>query len=315
MTESRTTGALVARTVRLALGSACFAAIPTSAAAAVVGISVPLGVPIDAPIGLAVIGLSVGTVVVIGTPLADQIASKLPTDEPDDAMEERIDRLADELGVSTPEVRIVETGAPNVAVFGRRSRTSTLLVSDRLVDVADDASVDATLVAALARADHDGPLTTAFLPATLLVETAVLLGFDLVRSRNEDGDDDSRAAFGERRGRDLSGITAVAGALGGALLLVAITPFWLLLVFGDRLLVGGGRREADRVAAATGRGSALADHLSDAPDVTGFADWPPALDRLSVIPLADGTIRSLRGTARGEARVREARLRTSRRGD
>lgn len=300
------------RWLRLVLGVACFAAIPALAGAGLVELVAAVGAPVDRTIGAITGVLLIGVVVAAGEPLADRIASSLSVDEPDEAMAERVDRLADELGVAPPEVRMVEAGATNVALFGRSPGSATLLVSERLVDVADESSVDATIVAALTRVNRDGPLTTALLPATLVVETLVLLGIDLVRSWDEDDEDDTRAAFGERPGRDLSGVTAIAGAVGGGLLLVAIAPFWLLLVLGDRLLVGGGRREADRVAGAVGHGNALADHLTDATDVTSYADWPPALDRLSIVPLADETIRSLRGTARGEVRVREARLRTGR---
>lgn len=315
----------LARQLRLALGAFAYALIPASGVVVALSLAAVAGIEVQRPVAAGIAVLSVLVVAFAGYPITGRIADSLPTEQPSESLTRRVERLAGELDGPVPAVRVVDTGAPNAAVYCRRPGTATLLVSERFAAAVHetaseerptddattpDAGVDAALLAAMARANRDAPFTTAFLPIALAVETLVLLGFDLVTDWSDDGNDDRRAAFGERPGRDLSGVTKVAGTAGGALLLVCLVPFWLLLAVGDRLLVGGGRRAADRTAAETGYAEPLANHLVDAPDAAHVRDWHPAFDRLSVVELADGPIRVLRGTDRDELRIREARLRT-----
>lgn len=299
----------VPSTARMAAGTLAYAAVPALAVAVPLRLAAAAGLGPGPIVGAALVSAAVVGVAALGAPVSRRLVATLPErDAPDVA--ERVERLAAGMGVPAPAVRVVDCGAPNVAAVGRTPGEATLVVSERLLDVAGDEGADAVLVHALARSRRDAPVTTAFLPVAIAVETVVLLGLDLVR--REPDAEERRAAFGERRGRDLSGVTASVGRVAGVLLLALAAVPWLLLAVGDRLLVAGGRRDADRVVAAEGRAGAFADWLVDAPDADGYRDWPPALDRLSALPLAGGTIRSLRGTARGAGEVREARLRTDR---
>jgi len=299
----------VPSTARMAAGTLAYAAVPALAVAVPLRLAAAVGVRVSPVVGPALVLVVGGSVAALGAPIARRLVADLPErDAP--RVAERVERLAAELDVPAPEVRVVDCGAPNVAAVGRVPGEATLVVSDRLPEVAGEDGTDAVLIHAIARSRRDAPVTTAFLPVAIAVETVVLLGLDLVRRRPEATE--RRAAFGERRGRDLSGVTASVGRIAGVLLLALAAVPWLLLAAGDRLLVAGARRDADRVVAEAGRAGAFADWLVDAPDADGYRDWPPALDRLSGLPLAGGTIRSLRGTARGAGEVREARLRTGR---
>ncbi|WP_418286154.1 hypothetical protein [Halorubrum sp. DTA46] len=308
-----------------AVGAVALLAVP------VVIVALP-SVPLFAllgPVGLDVFGpgavggfvaaavLGVGGSALLGPILVDRRIDRLPEagleDRPADFVADRVATLADEVGVDAPSVIVVRADAANVAaVDGYRG--SRLVVSTRLLSLPQD-DRDAALRHALVRIrTKQAAVTTALIPALALVETLALAATLLVGRRDERTAADRRVnrihGYEPERNRVPSWAYAVAGLV---LWLIAL-PAWIPAAVGDRLYVAGGRRRADAAVARLGASErdGLGNAVAFASDAVGAADWPPLLDRLSFVSMADAETGRVRGTSRQEARVRLARLRSKR---
>ncbi|ELZ42839.1 hypothetical protein C471_02565 [Halorubrum saccharovorum DSM 1137] len=311
--------------VRRAVGALALLAVPVLLAA------VPL-VPVAAllgPAGLGVIGpgaiggllaavvVGLGGSALLGPVVVDRRIARLPEaeldDRPADFVADRVATLADEVGVDAPEVTVVRADAANVAVADGY-RGSRLVVSTRLLSLSK-ADRDAALRHALVRLrTREALVSTALLPALGAVETVALLATLLVGRRGERTAADRRVnrIHGYEPERDR--IPSWAYAAAGVALWLLLLPAWLPAAVGDRLYVAGGRRDADEAVARLGAAErdGLGNAVAFASDAAGAADWPPLLDRLSLVSMADAETGRVRGTSRQEARTRLARLRSKR---
>lgn len=253
----------------------------------------------------------------VGPVLVRRSLRNLPDADEMEAIEDRIAERATARDLDPPEVQFVDVDAPTIAVVDGLSET-TVVVPTRIEELEPDAR-EAVIEHALTRIEtRNAALVTAVLAPALLVEAWTLLGLELARRREEPEEDDrlpQMLGAGDREERE---VPWVAFAAAGVLLLVAVVPFWAVFAVGDRLLVGGARRRADDLVAndsgtggagKAGRTGALADALTFARDARGARDWPPTLDRLSLLGMADPVTQRVRGTSRLELRVRLARLR------
>ncbi|GAB7008740.1 hypothetical protein [Halorubrum trueperi] len=294
------------------------AALPLVPLAAFLG---PAGVDVVGPgavgglVAAAVVGL--GGSALAGPPLIDRRIARLPeaelADRPADFVADRVAVLSDEVGVDAPAVTVVRADAANAAVADGY-RGSRLVVSTRLLSLPKD-DRDAALRHALVRVrTREALLVTAVLPTLAIVETVALLATLLVGRRDERTAADRRVNRIHGYEPDRDRIPSWAYTLGGVLLWALLLPAWIPAAVGDRLAVASGRRAAD--AAVAGVGSAerrgLGNAVAFASDAAGAADWPPLLDRLSLVSMADGETGRVRGTSRQEARIRLARLRSKR---
>lgn len=304
-------GALALLTVPVLL-----AAVPLVPAALLLG---PAGLDVAGP--GAVAGLLAAVVVgpggsaLLGPIVVDRRIARLPEadldDRPADFVADRVGTLATDVGIDAPAVTVVRADAANVAaVDGYRG--SRLVVSTRLLSL-PKADRDAALRHALVRIrTREAQITTALIPSLAAIETVALLATLLVGRHADRTAADRRVnrIHGYEPEQDRIPSWAYTGA--GILLWLLLLPAWIPAAVGDRLYVSGGRRNAD---AAVGRlGSDERDGLGNAiafaSDAAGAADWPPLLDRLSLVSMADDETGRVRGTSRQEARVRLARLRS-----
>ncbi|VTT85458.1 hypothetical protein DM2_340 [Halorubrum sp. DM2] len=278
-----------------------------------------LGVfPVGAPGGLlaaAVVGPVAAAL--LGPVLVDRRIARLPDADLDDRRAEfvadRVERLAADVGVDAPEVTAVRADAANVAVADGY-RGSRLVVSTRLLGL-PEADRDAALRHALIRLrTRQALLTTATLPALAAVETAALLATLLVGRRGDRTAADRRVNRIHGYEPDRERVPSWAYVAAGALLWLALLPAWLPATVGDRLSVAGGRSAADALVARAGteEREGLGNAVAFASDAAGAGDWPPLLDRLSLVSMADAETGRVRGTSRQEARTRLARLRSKR---
>ena len=113
---------------------------------------------------------------------------------------------------------------------------------------------------------------------------------------------------------DRERVPSWAYAAAGVCCWLLLLPAWIPATVGDRLAVAGGRRAADALVARAGteERDGLGNAVSFASDAAGAGDWPPLLDRLSLVSMADAETGRVRGTSRQEARTRLARLRSKR---
>ncbi|MGZ0746152.1 hypothetical protein, partial [Haloparvum sp. AD34] len=282
-----------------------------------------------AGLGIAPVALLTGIVVgiggsyAVGPVLVRRSLRNLPDDAGFEAIEDRIVERSTARDLDPPEIRFVDVDAATIAVVDGLSER-TVVVPTRIEELDDDAQA-AVIEHALTRFEtRNAALVTAVLAPALLVEAWTLLGLELARRREEPEEDDrlpQMLGAGDREERE---VPWVVFAAAGVLLLVAVVPLWLVFAVGDRLLVGGGRRRADTLVAndsgagkpsrgggtgTVGGTGALADALTFARDARGARDWPPTLDRLSLLGMADPVTQRVRGTSRLELRVRLARLR------
>ena len=274
-----------------------------------------LGSAVIGVIAAGIVGL--GGAAIVGPILVERRIRRLPAaeleDRPADFVADRVAALADEVGVDPPTVTVIRADAANVAaVDGHRG--SRLVVSTRLLSLPQD-DRDAALRHALVRIKRrEAVVTTALIPALALVETVALLATLLVGRRSERTAADRRVnrihGYEPERKRIPSWLYTVAGVL----LWVLLLPAWIPAAVGDRLYVSGGRQSADAVVAGIGTAErdGLGNAVAFASDAAGAADWPPLLDRLSLVSMADDETGRIRGTSRQEARVRLARLRSKR---
>lgn len=296
----------------VALGSVAvlLSAVPLVPAALLLGFD-----PLAGVLAAAVVGV-VGSAL-LGPALVDRRIGRLPDgdldEEPAAALETRVESIAADVGVDAPAVRVVRSGATNVAVVDGY-RGATLVMSTRLLSLPDD-DVDAAVRHALIRIrGRDAAVTTALLPTMVLVETLALLATLLIRRREERSDADRRVnrihGYEPERNRIPGPLYAVAGGL----LWLVLLPVWLPCALGDSLYVGGSRRAADVAVARSGDGrrDGLGDAVEFTRDAAGAGDWPPLLDRLSLVPMADAETQRVRGTSPQETRIRLARLRSRR---
>ncbi|MFA9518041.1 hypothetical protein ACERIT_12620 [Halopenitus sp. H-Gu1] len=290
--------------VLLAAIPATLVAVPALILSWFVDVSAAIVLPVSVIVGL------VGSYA-IGPTVVDRSISRMDpiNGNRSDHLRERVTDVARSNGITVPTVRVVQRSAVTVGVAATREK-AMLVVPARLVEL-DDRTFEAMVLHALSRADsHNARLTTAFLPAMLLVEAVQLFGDTLV-SHRPSSDSDRPRAFGADKDGSRS-VPWAAYALAGGTLLVAIAPWWLLLTAGDRLLVGGGRMSADRAVARLGRADALAEALEYGRDASGHRGWAFEIDRLAVVPMGEMASRRARGTSRGELRIRIARLRSKR---
>ncbi|GAB6877876.1 hypothetical protein JCM17823_01500 [Halorubrum gandharaense] len=297
--------------IALAVVPAVVAAIPLVPLFAFFGPGPAVGV-------LAAVLVGIGGSALLGPILVERRIERLPRanldEEPAAFLDDRIGALAGEVGVDAPDVLVVNADAANVAVTDGY-RGATLVVSTRLLSL-PEADRDAALRHALVRLDGgDAAVTTALLPATLLVETLGLLATLLVARREERGENDRRVNRIHGYEPERNRIPWPVYTLAGALLWVCLLPIWVPFVIGDRLYVAGSRRAADAAVARASPddGEGLANAVEYARDAAGAGDWPPLIDRLSLLSMADEETRRVRGTSRQETRIRLARLRSKRR--
>ncbi|WP_280587912.1 hypothetical protein [Halorubrum sp. Boch-26] len=311
--------------VALATVPALLAAAPLVPAAALLG---PAGLGVLDPVALgglpptvaaalAAVVLGPGGSALIGPFLVDRRIGRLPEAELDDRPAEfvahRVTTLAGEVGVGVPSVTVVRADAANVAVADGY-RGARLVVSTRLLSL-PAADRDAALRHALVRLrTREAAVTTALLPALALVETVALLATLLVGRRADRTAADRRVNRIHGYEPEENRIPPWAYTVAGVLLWLLLLPAWIPAAVGDRLYVGGGRRDAD--AAVARLGSAERDGLGNAVafagEAAGATDWPPLLDRLSLASMADAETGRVRGTSRQEARLRLALLRSKR---
>lgn len=303
------------RTIRTGVGATGLLAVPILLAALPI---VPLAWLLDVGVG---VGLLVAAVVALvmsaafGPILVDRRIARLPDADLDERpaafVEYRVDELADDVGVDAPSVTVVRADAPNVAVTDGY-RGARLVVSTRLLSLpAEDR--DAALRHALVRLRRrEAAFTTAVLPALLVVETVALLATLLVGRRVDRSPADRRVNRIHGYEPDRERIPAPVYTGAGLLLWLLLLPAWIPAVVGDRLFVAGQRRGADAAVARVGEAerTGLANAVAFAGDAAGAADWPPLLDRLSLVSMADDETGRVRGYSRQEARVRLARLRS-----
>ncbi|EMA64801.1 hypothetical protein [Halorubrum kocurii] len=311
--------------VRRALGAIALLSVPVLLAgvplvpvAALLG---PAGLDLAGPgaLGglLAAVVVGLGGSALLGPAVVDRRIPRLPEaeldDRPADFVADRVATLAEEVGVDAPEVTVVRADAANVAVADGH-RGSRLVVSTRLLSL-PKADRDAALRHALVRLrTRQALVATALLPALAAVETVALLATLLVGRRGDRTAADRRVnrIHGYEPERDR--VPSWAYAAAGVALWLLLLPAWVPAAVGDRLYVAGGRRDADGAVARVGSAErdGLGNAVAFASDAAGAADWPPLLDRLSLVSMADAETGRVRGTSRQEARARLARLRSKR---
>ena len=297
---------------------AVLAAVPLVPLAALLGPG-GLGVaPLGAPSGLLV-ALVVGPALsaLLGPALVERRIERLPDADLDDRrtdfVADRVETLAAEVGVDAPAITAVRVDAANVAVTDGY-RGSRLVVSTRLLAL-PKGDRDAALRHALVRLrSRQALLATATLPALAAVETAALLATLLVGRRGDRTAADRRVNRIHGYEPDRERVPSWAYAAAGVLLWAVLLPAWVPATVGDRLGVAGGRRAADAAVARAGteQRTGLGNAVAFASDAAGAGDWPPLLDRLSLVSMADAETGRVRGTSRQEARTRLARLRSKR---
>ncbi|WP_418281860.1 hypothetical protein [Halorubrum sp. DTA98] len=302
---------------RASVGLAALAIVPVLIASVLVvpvGLLVGVG-PVLTVLAAVVVGLGVSAA--IGPVLVGRRIERLPDadleDRPAAFIEDRVAALSADLGIDAPAVTVVRGDAANVAVTDGY-RGARLVVSTRLLSL-PAADRDAALRHALVRVrSRDAAVTTALLPAVVVVETLALLATLLVGRRNERTASDRRVNRIHGYEPERERIPAPAYTAAGVLLWLLLVPVWIPAVVGDRLYVAERRRAADASVARLGpdERTGLANAVEFARDAAGAADWPPLLDRLSLVSMADEETGRVRGTSRQETRVRLARLRSKR---
>lgn len=275
------------------------------------------GVPPTVAASLAAAVLGLGGSALAGPVLVDRRVDRLPDAELDDRpagfVADRVATLAESVGVDAPAATVVRSDAANVAVADGY-RGPRLVVSTRLLSL-PAADRDAALRHALVRLrTREAAVTTALLPALALVETVALLATLLVGRRAERTAADRRVNRIHGYEPEENRIPPWAYTAAGVLLWLLLLPAWVPAALGERLYVGGGRRDADAAVARSGSAErdGLGNAIAFAGDAAGAADWPPLLDRLSTVSMADTETGRVRGTSRQEARFRLALLRSKR---
>ena len=275
------------------------------------------GVPPAAAAALAAVALGLGGSALVGPVLVDRRIARLPEaeldDRPADFVADRVATLAEEVGVDAPAVTVVRADAANVAVADGH-RGARLVVSTRLLSL-PAADRDAALRHALVRLrTREAAVTTALLPALAIVETVALLATLLVGRRADRTAADRRVNRIHGYEPEGNRVPPRAYTVAGVLLWLLLVPAWVPAAVGERLYVGGGRRDADAAVARLGRDErdGLGNAVAFAGEAAGAADWPPLLDRLSLASMADAETGRVRGTSRQEARLRLALLRSKR---
>lgn len=304
------------------LGALALAAVPVVLAGVLV-VPIALVADLGAAVGMLAAGLvGIGASAAAGPPLVERRVERLLGEGLEDRSaalaESRVHALAADLGVDAPAVTVVDADAPNVAAIGGY-RGSRLVVSTRLLSL-PAADRDAAIRHALVRVrTREAAFITALLPGLAAVETVALLATLLVGRRS--GRDSSDRRPGSRRANrihgydpDPSGIPAPVYTAFGLLLWLVVLPAWIPAAVGDRLFVARRRRAADAAVARAGDTDreGLANAMLFAGDAAGAADWPPLLDRLSLVAMADDETIRVRGASRQEARIRLARLQSKR---
>jgi len=312
MPSARTVGA------KRALGALALVAVPSLLAGPLIA---PFVVFTGAGLVAGAIAATLGGVVAavaLGPVVVDRRVESLPRVAQDDdrrsLAESRVTAIAAQLGVDRPAVTVVSADAANVAVTDGH-RGSQLVVTTRLLSL-PPSSRDAALRHAISRLQRrEAAVTTAALPSLAAVETVALAAILLVSHEPDRRPIDRRANRIHGYQPDQRQIPAPVYTTGGLVAWLVTLPVWLPAAVGDRLFVGGRRRDADAVVARSDDDArtGLAAAIEFTEEAPGASDWPPLLDRLSVVSMADTTTERVRGTSRHESRCRLARLRSKRR--
>lgn len=273
--------------------------------------------------GGIVVGLLTAVVVgptasiVLGPVLVDRRVERLPAADLDERpaafVDSRVDEMAEAVGIDPPPVTVVRAEAANVAVTDGY-RGPRLVVSTRLLSL-PAADRDAALRHAMVRLrSREAAFTTAVLPALVVVETVTLVATLLVGRRTDRNPADRRVNRIHGYEPERERVPAYAYSAVGLLAWLISLPAWVPAVVGDRLFVAGRRRAADAAVARAGEveRDGLANAVAFSGEAAGAAEWPPRLDRLSLVSMADEETGRVRGTSRQEARIRLARLRSKR---
>ena len=302
---------------RRAVGILALAVVPVLLVAITIAPVVVLA-GVDAAAGVVVATLvGICTAGILGPVVVDRRVASLPRVDPDDdrrsLAESRVTAIAARLDVERPTVTVVNADAANVAVTDGY-RGGRLVVTTRLLSLAP-LERDAALQHAIARLRrHEAAVTTAALPGLVAVETVALAATLLVSHEPNRRPADRRVNRIHGYEPDRDRIPAPLYTAVGLLAWAVALPAWLPAAIGDRFFVGGGRRDADTVVARIDDNArtGLAATISFTESAPGAGDWPPLLDRLSVVSMADTTTERVRGTSRHETRCRLARLRSKR---
>ena len=307
-----------ARQVTRALGALALVAVPCLFAGLLIAPLVaftrvgPVAGGVAATLGGVVTAVALGPVVV------DRRVASLPRVGPNDdrrsLAESRVAAIAAQLGVDRPAVTVAAVDAVNVAVTDGH-RGSRLVVTTRLLSL-PPSSRDAAIRHAIARLQRrEAAVTTAALPGLVAVETVALAAILLVSHEPDRRPTDRRVNRIHGYEPDRDRIPAPLYTAGGLLAWLVTLPVWLPAAVGDRLFVGGRRRDADAVVARSDDDArvGLAAAIRATEEAPGAGDWPPLLDRLSVVSMGDATTERVRGTSRHETRCRLARLRSKQR--
>ncbi|MFC7188336.1 hypothetical protein [Halorubrum yunnanense] len=275
------------------------------------------GIPPVAAAALGAVALGLGGSALVGPTIVDRRIARLPEADLDDRhtdfVAHRVATLSEAVGVDAPAVTVVRADAANVAVADGY-RGARLVVSTRLLAL-PAADRDAALRHALVRLrTREAAVTAALLPALALVETVALLATLLVGRRGDRTAADRRVNRIHGYEPEEDRVPPWAYTVAGLLLWLLLLPAWAPAAVGDRLYVGGGRRDADAAVARLGSDerAGLGNAVEFAGEAAGAADWPPLLDRLSLASMADAETGRVRGTSRQEARLRLALLRSKR---
>lgn len=305
--------------------------IVTGLCAYVTGVAIPaIGVPIllgslatRGGVGMSLsfpgwwviaIGIALSFLIIIAPRFIKQTLGRLPESAPPDSLVTRVRERAARRNIESLQLRFVEVNAPTMCAYKPVRGEMTLVVSARMPQLATDEALESAIDHMLVRTQQPQFLvTTVMLPLVLAVETATRVAVGLVARRQVSGNDSrDRRGWGPQNGSRYAKverqIPSAIWAFVGLFTLVIIAPLWVCVAIGDRFVVSGSRRMADRETARDGNGESLATLLTNTRDADGRGDWPPALDRLSLLALAEGKTRSFRGTSRNEERVRAAQL-------
>jgi heat shock protein HtpX len=310
---SRTRPGPVLRVLMVAVGAAVFAVYVAGAALVYLLLQAVLLAPSELPTTLALVGAM--TLVFgylsyrFGTSGLLERIDAVPLDRGRArGLYDRVDRLADAMGIEPPELRVARMRAPNALAVGGRG--SAVVVLDRsLFDLLTREELEAILAHELAHIERRDSLvsTMAYTAMQTLTGLVLLALFPLLLAVTG-----AARALALARGRPSAWADTLPGRLRTAIENgVGVVLFGLTLL----LFAHSRRREFaadDRAAAVTGRPLALARALRRIDAVTR-----PGLDLLSPLYVTgdeDGPMRWLSTHPSTEERVERLRERADRTG-
>ncbi|MCT9096644.1 M48 family metalloprotease [Haloarchaeobius sp. HME9146] len=195
----------------------------------------------------------------VGPSLALRLGHARPADEEEyPRLHASVGRIAQQLDIPKPAVRVVDSRAPNAFAVGRTPSNASIAVTDGLLDTLDDEELDAAVAHELA---HVRNRDAALMSVAFLVPTVAFFVAKLVSTVFNGlghvwiipGDDDS------------GGVLVAIAAIILSLLLMGVLAvvFWAAGFLSYRLLSRYREYAADRAAAeATGNPGALVSALT-----------------------------------------------------